>query len=451
MATAKEKALLAKQLAEAKTLLTKMQTPSYTTKTGIAVPAPSAKPTIAPAPAKSTALTNLLAKNAEAKAARDAASQQRKTSAITTTATKTAATAAAVRTFVGYKNFRKGYRTPIYKDAAGQEFAGPEEFTGSDEDLDTTENSTKTVSTGPSTDIQVLKNLLLGAGFDSRIIDSSVTFLKNLLSEGLDYDNATTIFLNSKEYTLKNGTKIESPFYAEYTYLNESLAQPKSSNELYNFVKGVNATVDKYNLGSLFKNKEAILNYAKNNVTVEDIDTRANLARLSAINTDPSYISALMKLGHISTAEGLTPFYLNNKIGQKQLELNLNTASLGAEAVRRAKQGIEFNKADIEKMGASFTAKGLNQAQTSQAASQIFENVGQALNPTISLSNIYEGEKAGTSTQIQSELTEQEYLGTESKRLKKLKELETRSYQTQSGNYTGRTTSYSNPSSAGLI
>jgi len=90
-----------------------------------------------------------------------------------------------------------------------------------------------TSATGtPSTSVDVLKALLKSQGFSSNMLDSSTSYLNSLLKDDLDYDNAVAIFLNTKEYTLKNGTKLTSPFYSEYGYLNEGLATPKEAGEL---------------------------------------------------------------------------------------------------------------------------------------------------------------------------------------------------------------------------
>jgi hypothetical protein len=165
--------------------------------------------------------------------------------------------------------------------------------------------------TGPTTNIDVLKAAIRNLGFSSTIIDSSTSFLTSLLKEGLDYDNALEVFLNNKEYTLKSGAKIESPFYTEYGYLNEGLVIPKSANELFNAVEGYKEVVDKYSLSKKYLDKESLKLYTKNNVTAKDLAERANIATLKSVNQDPAYVEALQKLGYIATAADLKDFFMD--------------------------------------------------------------------------------------------------------------------------------------------
>lgn len=308
--------------------------------------------------------------------------------------------------------------------------------------------------TGPSTNITVLKSLLKGMGFNSGIIDSSTSFLMNLLSEDLDYDNAVSIFLDSKDYTLKNGVKVTSPFYEQYGYLNEGMTNAKSASELYNFVEGSKGIIEKYGLSSKFLSQDSLKKYVKNNVTAKDLDERANAARLRAINADPAYVQSLKMLGYLGSSADLTDFYLDPAIGKEKLESNRNTGAFTAEALRRANAGIKTDREDMmrfERLVAGLQAKGLNEAQISQAASEGFQNIANTLQPEVALSNIFEGANAASTQTIQSELEAEQYLGLESERRKKLKELGTNIFNQSTGMSTGRTTTYSNYSSAGQI
>ena len=237
--------------------------------------------------------------------------------------------------------------------------------------------------TGPTTSTDVLKSLLKGLGFNASIIDSSTSYLTNLLSEGLDYDNAVSVFLNSKDYTLKNGTKITSPFYETYGYLNEGLVNPKKPDELYGFVEGAKGIINKYGLSSKFLTSDSLKKYVKNNVTVADMDERANASRLKAISADPYQVDALIKLGHIASAADLTDFYLDPAIGKEQLDLNRSTGVFAAEALRRAKEGITFNKTTSQKYAAELQAKGLNEAQIGQTAQEAYAKIGEILQPEV--------------------------------------------------------------------
>jgi len=290
-----------------------------------------------------------------------------------------------------------------------------------------------TGDTGPTTNITYLKASLRSLGFTSSILDSSTSFLTSLLKEGLDYDNATEIFLNNKDYTLKNGTKIESPFYAEYGYLNEGLVTPKSANELFNAVEGYKEVVDKYGLSKKYLDKESLKQYTKNNVSAKDLAERANIATLKSNNQDPSYVEALQKLGYIATSADLKDFFMDSKIGQEQLNINRTTGAFAAEAVRRAQSGIQFNSERFKALAQTLVEKGMSETEASALAAQGFENIAAQLGTTTKLSGIYENQRVATMGQVQSELEKEQFSGLESERRKRLKELETRAFQGSSG------------------
>ena len=293
---------------------------------------------------------------------------------------------------------------------------------------------TGTATGTPSTSVDVLKALLKSQGFSSNIIDSSTSYLNSLLKENIDYDNAIAIFLNTKEYTLKNGTKLTSPFYSEYGYLNEGLVNPKDAGELFNAVEGYKGIKQKYGLSDKYISQESLKNYVKNNVTVLDLDERANTARLAAIQADPAKTDALIKLGYIASKEGLQDFYLDSKIGKEQLEINRNTGAFVAEAIRRSKTGISTAPGQIEGMraiAASLTDKGYSEAQISQLASTGFEEIGKTLEPLTKLENIY-GVKADQDA-IQKQLQAEEFQGTASELRKRRKEQEELSFKKKSG------------------
>jgi hypothetical protein len=294
----------------------------------------------------------------------------------------------------------------------------------------TTESATGT----PSTSVDVLKALLKSQGFSSNMLDSSTSYLNSLLKENIDYDNAIAIFLNTKEYTLKNGKKLTSPFYSEYGYLNEGLATPKEASELFNAVEGYKGIKQKYGLSDKYLSTESLKNYVKNNVTVLDLDERANTARLAAIQADPAKTDALIKLGYIASKEGLQDFYLDSKIGKEQLETNRNTGAFVAEAIRRSATGISTSPGQIEGMkalAASLTEKGYSEAQIAQLASTGFEEIGKSLEPLTKLENIY-GVKADREA-IQKQLQAEEFQGTASELRKRRKEQEELAFKRQSG------------------
>ena len=308
-------------------------------------------------------------------------------------------------------------------------------------------NPIVTDTTGkPTTNIDVLKAALRGLGFTSAIIDQSTAFLNGLIRDGLDVDNATEVFLNSKEYTLKNGTKMTSPFYTEYGYLNEGLTVPKDASTLFNTVEGFKGVVDKYKLSTKYLTQDSLKSYFKNDVTVADLSERAATAQLRAVEADQFQVNALVKLGYIGSAADLTDFYLDAKIGKEQLELNRQTGVFTAEALRRAKSGISTSADQLKgfkQLTATLAAKGYSEAQISQLAGTGFENISETLQPTTAFAQMFE--KAGGTVESNAALTEdvqtsllaEEFSGTASQRRKKLFEQNQRSFQGQAGTTSG--------------
>ena len=300
---------------------------------------------------------------------------------------------------------------------------------------------------GPTTNIDVLKSLLRGMGFTTTLIDSSADFLNRLLKDGLDYDNAISIFLDSKEYTFKDGNKTTSPFYTAYGYLNEGLTTPKSASELFNAVEGYKEVVSKYALSDKYLTSDSLKKYVKNNVSVSELDERANAARLKAVNADKNYTDALIGLGYIKTPTDLTDFFLNPDIGKEVLEQNRSTAAFSAEAIRRTQQGVQFDAERFKKLTASLMGLGLSEEKIAATAAEGFENIGEQLRPTQKLAGIYERMPASDVNQIQQELEAEQFLGTASQRRKRLAEQEVRAFQRSSGT----TTSSLKGRTAGII
>jgi len=300
--------------------------------------------------------------------------------------------------------------------------------------VDSNGNPIVTPNSPIATNLSVLKAQLRGLGFGSALIDSSADFLNKLLKDGLDVDNAVEIFLQSKEYTFKNGNKTQSPFYTAYGFFNEGLVRPKSAAELYNSVEGYRATKDKYQLNEKYISNDSIKKYLKNNVSVDELDERANAARLRSINADPVYTDALMKLGFIKTATDLTDFFLNPEIGKEALEQNRGTAAFSAEAIRRAQQGVEFSKARFESLSAGLISQGMTEAGITETAEKGFENIASDLRPLQGLSNVYGSQiQKARFGSVQEELEQEEFKGLLSQRRKETTELEKRSFQGSSG------------------
>ena len=312
-----------------------------------------------------------------------------------------------------------------------------------------------------TTNITVLKALLKGQGFSSTLVDSSATYLQKLLiNENLDYDNAVEVFLNSKDYSFSDGTTLTSPFYTAYGYLNEGLVNPKSARELYGAVEGYKGVVETYKLSDKFLSTDSLKGYVKNNVTVADLAERANMSAIRSLEADPFQVAALQKQGFIGTSANLIDFYMDEKIGKEQLEINRQTGVFTAEALRRVRSegagvvATESQLAGFKQLTASLAAKGYSEAQISQLAATGFENIAQTIDPLAKYAGIYE--KAGGTVasnlavkeSLQSSLLEEEFKGTESARRKRLEEQNLRAFQGQSGT---TTTSLKTASVSGLI
>lgn len=314
----------------------------------------------------------------------------------------------------------------------------------------------------PTTNIDVMKATLRGLGFTSAIIDSSTAFLNSLLREGLDYDNATEIFLNSKEYTLKSGTKISSPFYTEYGYLNEGLTVPQSANDIFNTVEGFKGVIDKYKLSSKYLTQDSLKKYFKNGITVTDLAQRASTSQLRALEADPFQVDALVKQGYIGSAADLTDFYMDPNIGQQQLELNKQTGVFTAEALRRSKAGVITTGAQLsnfKQITLALAARGYSEGEIGAMAATGFKNIAENLGTTTKLSQIYR--KAGGDTrsnaalgeQIQQDLLDEEFKNMPSAERKKLKEQEEAAYKGSAGMYNrlGVSGSLGGGSTAGIL
>ena len=300
--------------------------------------------------------------------------------------------------------------------------------------VDSNGNPIVTPDSPIATNLSVLKAMLRTLGFGNALIDSSADFLNKLLKDGLTYENAVDIFLESKEYTFKNGNKTQSPFYTAYGFFNEGLTRPKTAAELYSSVEGYKATKEKYQLNEKYISNDSIKKYLKNNVSVDELDERANAARLRSINADPVYTDALMKLGFIKTATDLTDFFLNPEIGKEALEQNRGTAAFSAEAIRRAQQGVEFSKARFQSLSAGLIGQGMTEAGITETAEKGFANIASDLKPLQGLSNVYGSQiQKPKFKSVQEELEQEEFKGLLSQRRKETTELEKRSFQGSSG------------------
>jgi hypothetical protein len=181
------------------------------------------------------------------------------------------------------------------------------------------------------------------------------------------------------------------------------------------------------------------------------------MSAMRSIETDPFQVEALRRQGFIGTSANLIDFYMDEKIGKEQLELNRQTGVFTAEALRRERAGVvasETQLAGFRQLTATLAAKGYSEAQISQLAATGFENISQTLDPLAKYAGIYE--KAGGTVEsnaalkesLQTSLLSEEFVGTESQRRKRLEEQNLRAFQGQSGT---TTTSLRGPGVSGLI
>jgi hypothetical protein len=294
--------------------------------------------------------------------------------------------------------------------------------------------------------------MLLGKGFHSSLVDSSVTFLTDLLQDGIDADSAIDIYLNTKSYTTKKGTVLNSPFYSSYGFYNDALADNAkyTPTELFNTVEGYKGLRDKYGFSDKFVSQDYIQKYLKNKRSVADLDLFANTARLKAASADRAIVDTLQQLGFINNQMDLTDFYMDPNVGTEKMKQNINTAAFAIEAVRRANPavGVELNKTTAEQYGAALTAQGLSESEVTALASKGYESIAATLEPETKYSGIYERGGAATKQTIQAELEAEAFKGLESERRKRLAELAARSYQGQAGT---TSQSLSTGSTLGLI
>jgi hypothetical protein len=294
-----------------------------------------------------------------------------------------------------------------------------------------------TIQAKGSTNINVIKSLLLASGLPSSLVDASIPFLQALIKDGLDAQSAVDIYLNSKDFTTKDGTTVISPFYTQYGFYNDKLSagakyDPK---DLFNSVEGYKSTATKYNLDPKFTAQTYIQNLLTNKWSVALFDQEANKARLAAINADPTYVATLKQLNFISGNQDLTDFFMDSSIGVEKMKQNFNTVAFAQEAIRRANDAsqIKFDKATAEKYGAQFTLQGLDESQVAGVAAQGYQSIARDLTPLTKASGIFERDNAANAATIQASLEEEQFKGIEDERKRRLAEMSARSFQGSPG------------------
>ena len=284
-----------------------------------------------------------------------------------------------------------------------------------------------------TTNVQVLKAILLAKGLPADLVDDSVSFLQTLLKDGIDAESAISIYLNSKDFTTKSGTTVKSPFYTKYGFYNDALTDKYDASTLFNTVEGYKRVINKYGTNPKFASTDYIQKYLKNKRSVADLDTYANTARLKAISADPAYIRSLREIGAINAEQDLTDFYMDPNVGAETMKQNINTAAFTTEAIRRANMLAPLDVSRAKQYSAQLTAQGLTEGQVSALASQGYETIAGQLEPLTKYSGIYEGTAAQPTKGIQTELEEEQFRGLESQRRKRLAEQNVRAFQGQSG------------------
>lgn len=272
----------------------------------------------------------------------------------------------------------------------------------------------------------------------SNIIEPSIAFVEALINDGIDQDEAVDIYYNNKSFTTKSGTSIDSPFYAEFTYLREfapKTGKAPSPLELMQFKLGVKNLVEQYKRSPLFASDDSLKKYIANDVDIVTLDQRFTEAAIKTTEANPLYVQALQNMGYISGSEGVADFYLDPEIGRKQFELNKQTGVFAQQALAAAGQGVKFDKDRITQLAAPFAAAGTAQ----QVAAEGYATIGLQLNPLTKLEGIYNKQavdQTALTPEIQKQLEEEQFRGTASELRKKRIEQEQLAFQARSGNIT---------------
>lgn len=310
----------------------------------------------------------------------------------------------------------------------------------------------------------ILKAKLEELQIPATMIDSSIDFVDKLVSDGVDYETAVDLYYNSKDFTTKEGTVVESPFYKEFTYLRDFAPKTgavPSPLELMQFKLGVKNFVSKGEISPIYASEENIQKYIANEIRITDLDKRVVEAKIEAANADPTKVKTLVSLGYIKDGQGLADFYLDPTIGQTQFDINKNTAAFANQAMARAQYGLTFDAAQMKQLAsqAGYTMAA-NATEVTAGAAKGFETVAQSLLPTTKLAQIYEKvggtveTNAAAQKDIQTSLTNEAFLGTASERRKKLAEQEQLAYQARPGTITrgsGASGSLGSINTSGLI
>ena len=309
----------------------------------------------------------------------------------------------------------------------------------------------------PTSGVDLLRATLSDLQIPSSMLDTSIAFIDALMADNMDEASAMKIYYNNKDYTTKNGVRLESPFYKEFTYLKEFA--PKTGKNIYTplelmqFNLGVKDIVKRYGRNEKFASAEYMKQYIQNGVKITDLDQRFADYSTAALSADPNKVATLKAMGYINSQEDLADFYGDPKIGQEQFEINRNTAAFAQQALTRSSYGLEYTPERLKQLAAraGVATAGGNEADISANSAKAFQTIADILLPETKLAAIYQKQnEAQFKSVIQSELEAQQFEGVTNQRLGTLVDMENKAFQGRSGKYTGRTAGNSS-SIAGMI
>ena len=422
---------------------------------------------IAAAKANEAARVNALNKaQADATALRDSSTKLYGAAISPIVKSMSAATAQLVKDLQSKSGTIKKSTSKAIKDASAASKAIQPEIKKQLSDYTTQFNSLQSVITNLSTPVyiptetyqmslgttgkDILRAKLQQLQVPTTIIEPSISFVEALINDGVEMDDAVDIYYNNKTFTTKSGTALNSPFYAEFTFLREFA--PKTGTaptplELMQFKLGVKNLVSQYKRSPLFATDESLKKYVSNDVDLVALDRRFTEASIKSTEANPLYVQALQRMGYISDSEGIADFYLDNEIGQKQFELNKQTGVFAQQALAAADKGVRFDSARITQLAAPFAAAGTAQ----QVAAEGYATIGEQLNPLTKLEGIYNRQapdQTALTPEIQRQLEEEQFRGTASELRKRRTEQERLAFQGQAGT---TTSSLRGPGVSGLI
>jgi hypothetical protein len=199
---------------------------------------------------------------------------------------------------------------------------------------------------------------------------------------------------------------------------------------------GIEKKVDQYGVSQKYKTDDVLKKLIKNNKSVDKFEEGILLGNQAATAADPARVAALIAMGYIKDATGLKDFYMNEDIGQQQLEENKRIGAFATEAIRAKELGIQFDAERIKQIAAATGTT--TEEDAANKALNLYQGVGANLRQTIAASGMYErtGQTAAQSaTPIQTELENELLYGMPSERRKRVAKMNDSAFQAQPGTY----------------